>query len=67
MVLYMSVQRCATSSVDRVPGYEPVGRRFESCVARKNNRFPLESVIFLCFCRLRSCMAVAADREKSAF
>jgi len=36
-------------------------------VARKNNRFPLESVIFLCFCRLRSCMAVAADREKSAF
>ena len=27
--------KCATSSVDRVPGYEPVGRRFESCVARE--------------------------------
>ena len=25
---------CACSSVDRVPGYEPVGRRFESCQAR---------------------------------
>ena len=25
---------CARSSVDRVPGYEPVGRRFESCRAR---------------------------------
>ena len=25
---------CARSSVDRVPGYEPVGRRFESCQAR---------------------------------
>ncbi len=50
MILYMSGQRkteCATSSVDRVPGYEPVGRRFESCVARKKNRFLLESVLFL--------------------
>ena len=26
---------CAASSVDRVPGYEPVGRRFESCAARQ--------------------------------
>ena len=25
---------CALSSVDRVPGYEPVGRRFESSRAR---------------------------------
>ena len=25
----------ALSSVDRVPGYEPVGRRFESCRARQ--------------------------------
>ena len=25
---------CAHSSVDRVPGYEPVGRRFESSWAR---------------------------------
>ena len=27
---------CAHSSVDRVPGYEPVGRRFESSWARQN-------------------------------
>ncbi len=31
---------CATSSVDRVPGYEPVGRRFESCVARQTKTHP---------------------------
>ena len=24
--------------MDRVPGYEPVGRRFESCVARSNEK-----------------------------
>ena len=41
MVLYITLKReclqhrkCAISSVDRVPGYEPVGRRFESCMAR---------------------------------
>lgn len=28
---------CACSSVDRVPGYEPVGRRFESCQARQKD------------------------------
>ena len=28
----------ACSSVDRVPGYEPVGRRFESCMARHQAR-----------------------------
>ena len=27
---------CAHSSADRVPGYEPVGRRFKSCWARHN-------------------------------
>ena len=32
--------RCACSSVDRVPGYEPVGRRFESCQARQQRRDP---------------------------
>ena len=35
VVLYIGVKESATSSVDRVPGYEPVGRRFESCVARQ--------------------------------
>ena len=27
-------EMCAHSSADRVPGYEPVGRRFKSCWAR---------------------------------
>ena len=31
---------CALSSVDRVPGYEPVGRRFESFRARQKHRIP---------------------------
>ena len=34
MILYC-LQIRARSSADRVPGYEPVGRRFESCRARK--------------------------------
>lgn len=39
-IIYYAVRRravimCACSSVDRVPGYEPVGRRFESCQARQ--------------------------------
>ena len=32
--------KCALSSVDRVPGYEPVGRRFESSRARHKGRTP---------------------------
>ena len=33
---------CALSSADRVPGYEPVGQRFESSRARQtNNTKPL--------------------------
>ena len=28
-------EMCAHSSADRVPGYEPVGRRFKSCWARQ--------------------------------
>ena len=36
---------CALSSVDRVPGYEPVGRRFESSRARQSTAF---AVLFLC-------------------
>ena len=32
-----AISRCALSSVDRVPGYEPVGRRFESFRARHKN------------------------------
>lgn len=33
--LSSQISMCACSSVDRVPGYEPVGRRFESCQARQ--------------------------------
>ena len=32
--------------MDRVPGYEPVGRRFESCVARQSP-FSKENGLFL--------------------
>ena len=39
----VSAKLCACSSVDRVPGYEPVGRRFESCMAR--HLFPLNRYI----------------------
>ena len=39
---YITSCGCALSSVDRVPGYEPVGRRFESCMAR--HLFPNEQV-----------------------
>ena len=40
---------CAHSSVDRVPGYEPVGRRFESSWARqqKQNICLPTNVLFL--------------------
>ena len=30
-------EMCAHSSADRVPGYEPVGRRFESYQARQKS------------------------------
>ena len=35
---------CALSSVDRVPGYEPVGRRFESSRARQTKNTPNRGV-----------------------
>ena len=38
---------CALSSVDRVPGYEPVGRRFESSRARHRKAPHLIGVLFL--------------------
>ena len=37
MVLYC-LQKCALSSADRVPGYEPVGREFESPRARHKQK-----------------------------
>ena len=41
---------CALSSVDRVPGYEPVGRRFESSRARhKEERHPLRMSLFFLY------------------
>ena len=42
--------KCALSSVDRVPGYEPVGRRFESSRARQETRKCLFS-FFVSFSR----------------
>ena len=35
MLLYLTQKKCAPSSADRVPGYEPVGREFESPGARQ--------------------------------
>ena len=40
---------CALSSVDRVPGYEPVGRRFESFRARQNTASPIGDAVFCVF------------------
>ena len=37
---------CALSSADRVPGYEPVGQRFESSRARQKKDFGLKSEVF---------------------
>ena len=39
---------CALSSADRVPGYEPVGRGFESPQARQNKK-PSHVTWFFCF------------------
>ena len=38
MLLYVSKNKCAPSSADRVPGYEPVGRGFESPGARQKRK-----------------------------
>ncbi len=47
MLLYTGTNKiCACSSVDRVPGYEPVGRRFESCQARQKFLVALQRGIF---------------------
>ena len=37
---------CALSSADRVPGYEPVGQRFESSRARQKKDFELLFGVF---------------------
>ena len=39
-------KKCACSSVDRVPGYEPVGRGFESPQARQKKALALASAFF---------------------
>ena len=39
-------EMCAHSSADRVPGYEPVGRRFKSCWARQKNSTLFEVLFF---------------------
>ena len=50
-------RKCAISSVDRVPGYEPVGRRFESCMARHE---PVRTKVFMGF--LFFCNKAVHDR-----
>lgn len=48
MIIYLIVE-CACSSVDRVPGYEPVGREFESPQARQKEKPPARWLFFLYF------------------
>ena len=56
VVSYIGIKESATSSVDRVPGYEPVGRRFESCVARhETSDFHQKSLVFCYFGLLTAC------------
>ena len=57
---------CACSSVDRVPGYEPVGRRFESCVARKKG-VTIRWLLFFALCSLKSCVVLHGTLEKPVF
>ena len=52
---------CAHSSVDRVPGYEPVGRRFESSWARQKARTPFG---VRAFCSFRGLMRTCAAGTK---
>ena len=72
MILYQSTEIfgvCAISSVDRVPGYEPVGRRFESRMARHDyrpKRQKAESPYNLrAFCFLYAIFAVVEKCKKS--
>ena len=53
----------AFSSVDRVPGYEPVGRGFESPKARKKKRTALQSSSF--FAHLKGDSKAARVRKQS--
>ena len=52
----------ARSSVDRVPGYEPVGRRFESCRAR-HKRDPCSSRIPFFFVKITHFPITSEKRE----
>ena len=45
------ISKCPCSSVDRVPGYEPVGRRFESRQARQK-KAKLRDLAFFSYIRL---------------
>ena len=52
----------ALSSVDRVPGYEPVGRRFESSRARHKGRTPqIWGVFSFPLCRALSDSNIARE------
>ena len=48
IIVERSKNVCAASSVDRVPGYEPVGRRFESCAARQKPTDAFGVCLFFC-------------------
>ena len=54
---------CALSSADRVPGYEPVGQRFESSRARQKKDFGLQSGVFFLVClTMRTSLKFCAER-----
>ena len=42
------------AQLDRVPGYEPVGRRFESCQAYQKNPYTVTVCEGFSFCHLKS-------------
>ena len=63
---------CALSSADRVPGYEPVGQRFESSRARHKNEEDCNAVFFVFIVRslhssLSQMLAFALLHEKAKF
>ena len=59
---------CALSSVDRVPGYEPVGRRFESSRARHKGRTPqVWGVFSFPLCRALSDSNIARETCEGSY
>ena len=46
MIFYLTERKFVILFLDRVPGYEPVGRRFKSCWARQKNSTLFEVLFF---------------------